>query len=350
MELMTFPLTRPALFALAAVTLAACNETPAEPENSAAPAPAAEFAATASNTWTRKADLPGGTRTDVTLASVTNAAGQSILYVIGGRTVSGSSVSRVQAYNASTNVWTYRSQLPTPLYSTNGAGVINGKIYVSGGRQQKDNKDSRVYLYMYDPAQNTWTRKQDMPWYTAAGITGVIDNELYVLTCGVMEFCTYEGELAVYRYDAAADQWTSVATSPFTSEEVVGAAVNRKFYFVSDRGAHLYDHTTELTEYDPATNSWTIKARPPKARTGGAAVALGAKLYLIGGFERQADGTYQQVRTVRVYNPATNSWSTRASLPQLRPGAAAGKVTLNGLGRIELVGGPAPGNNLQYVP
>ena len=348
---MTSPFTRRAALALGALTLAGCNDTATEPGTTAAPPAATEFATAASNTWIRRADMPGGVRTAVTTAAVPNASGQSILYVMGGRVGDdGGSLSRVQAYNLSTNTWTYRKQMPSPLYATNGAGVIAGKIYVSGGRQQMDNKDSRPYLYVYDPAINTWTRKHDMPWYSDEGITGAIDNQLYVLTCDIQEFCTYDGGLAVYRYNPATDQWTTVATSPFLSGPPVGAAINRKLYFVSRQGLHFFEMTTQLTEYDPATNTWTTKAPPPKPRHGGAAVALGAKLYLIGGVEEQSDGSVRQVRTVRVYDPASNSWSTRAALPEMRSGFSASKVTLDGKARIEVVGGPAPGNNLQYVP
>jgi hypothetical protein len=53
--------------------------------------------------------------------------------------------------------------------------------------------------------------------------------------------------------------------------------------------------------------------------------------------------------TVKVYDPATNRWTTAHQLP---PGAgggwrAAAKVMVNGRARIELVGG---GLNLQYIP
>ena len=69
------------------------------------------------------------------MATVTNAAGQSIVYAIGGATVVSplTLLRKVSAYNAATNTWTERRPLPVPLYLSNGAGVINGKIYVSGG-------------------------------------------------------------------------------------------------------------------------------------------------------------------------------------------------------------------------
>jgi len=71
----------------------------------------------------------------------------------------------------------------------------------------------------------------------------------------------------------------------------------------------------------------------------------------IGGGTLQAvrDGTYTQVRTTSVYDPATNLWATKAPMPSVRS-ASAGRVTLNGQGLIEIVGGARPGNNLQYVP
>ena len=331
-------LTRTAAFAFAALTLAACNDTPTAPEAELA------TAAAVSNTWMQKADMFGGNRVGMTLATVPNASGQSILYAIGGRVPGGGSLSRVQAYNVSTNRWMYRTEMPSPLYNTNGAGVIDGKIYVSGGRQKTDYKDSRFYLYMYDPATNMWTRKHDMPWYTAEGITGVIDNQLYVITCGQTDFCTYGDLLAVYRYNPATDQWMLFASSPFGGAQApIGAAINRKFYFVTNG-------TARLTEYDPATNSWTTKAPAPKPRFGGGAVALGAKLYLIGGSEKQADGSITPVRMVRVYDPGSNMWSTRAMMPKMLDGLSAARVTLNGMARIEVVGSPAPGNNLQYTP
>ena len=72
-------------------------------------------------------------RWGLAVADVPNAAGQSILYAIGGQTATGTPLGRVQAYNVATNTWTWKASLPLPLSETNGAGVINGKIYISAG-------------------------------------------------------------------------------------------------------------------------------------------------------------------------------------------------------------------------
>lgn len=47
--------------------------------------------------------------------------------------------------------------MPIPVYATNCAGVIGGKVYVSGGVTR--DKFFRNELQVYDPATNTWTLK-----------------------------------------------------------------------------------------------------------------------------------------------------------------------------------------------
>jgi N-acetylneuraminic acid mutarotase len=95
---------------------------------------------------------------------------------------------------------------------------------------------------------------------------------------------------------------------------------------------------------------WTPRETTVAVRGGAASATLGARLYLIGGYRSNGDGTTTQVRTTSVYDPGTNTWTTRAPLPSVRPGASADRVFVAGRARIELVGGSRPGNNLQYVP
>src|SRR5215208_1399546 len=108
---MTNPLTPRTALALAVLVLAACDETTTEPQITRDTGTPPDFAASI-NSWITKADMPGTARWGLTTATVTNAAGQSILYAIGGRTSAGGSLGRVQAYNSSTNSWIYRASLP----------------------------------------------------------------------------------------------------------------------------------------------------------------------------------------------------------------------------------------------
>ena len=100
----------------------------------------------------------------------------------------------------------------------------------------------------------------------------------------------------------------------------------------------------------PATNRWTPKPILGRARTGAATAVLGGKLYVMGGYLEGPPWTHERLDITSVFNPTTNLWSQRARLPSPRDGIAGTTVMLNGTSRIEVIGGPAPGNNLQYIP
>jgi N-acetylneuraminic acid mutarotase len=323
----------------------ACQDSPTEPERLDQPELSAPQYAVASNTWLTRANMPSD-RMNTTTATVTNAQGQTILYVIGGRNPSSTAgfcaggVSKVQAYNASTNTWTTKAPFPYPIQYTNGAGVINGKIYLTGGCTGY--KVYHGWTWMYDPATDTWTQKAWMPvvdnW---AGNSGVIENKLYVLTsCNGQEDCGTDSNLFFGSYDPSTDQWTSLPLPPSRSAHTWGGSgfIGKKFYVTSG-------NTTEV--YDPATGQWSTRAAMPTSRWRFASAAVGAKLYVIGG-ERISDRA--PVTTTSVYDPATDTWKNLAPAPRGGPGLAAGRVVVSGQGRVELVGGARPGNNMQYTP
>ena len=87
--------------------------------------------------------------------------------------------------------------------------------------------------------------------------------------------------------------------------------------------------------YDPATNTWTPRARLPLARSGLAAAVLGPRLFVFGG--ENPSGTVGQVDA---YDPAADTWTALAPMPTPRHGLAA--IPLRG--RIHVLsGGPRPG-------
>ncbi len=72
------------------------------------------------------------------------------------------------------------------------------------------------------------------------------------------------------------------------------------------------------------------------ARQGLAAVgAADGKIYAIGG----SNLTNVALSSAEVYNPATNSWTQIAALPNGVRGLAAGAATVQGVNRIFTIGG-----------
>ena len=70
--------------------------------------------------------------------------------------------------------------------------------------------------------------------------------------------------------------------------------------------------------FDPATNTWTLIASMESARSSFAAAAMGGFLYVTGGAEGPQGGSHVVLRRCERYDPASNTWSRIADLPEPR--------------------------------
>jgi N-acetylneuraminic acid mutarotase len=279
-------------------------------------------------------------------AVVDNAAGQSILYAIGGGVVDSKApgnpipVGEVRAYNVATNTWTSKKDMPVARYWMNGAGVIGGKIYVTGGFTSKRRPSASVFVY--DPASNTWTQKRDMPAAGGNGITGAIGGKLYVAT-----FNGWGKVPSFFRYNPATDSWTRLPspTNYPTVGEGGGGVINNKLYLITVAVDSMFNTSSKLLEFDPSTNKWTQKHLPNFASRvwgGPMTVVMLSHLYLFGAPD------------IFIYDPASDTWATKPLLTKFGywedVELTAARVFLNGKPRVEVIGGYIPGNNQQYIP
>jgi N-acetylneuraminic acid mutarotase len=282
--------------------LAACSETTGPtPETASGPAPAATSLALASNTWTTKRPLLEA-RSYVKAAAINN-----VIYVVGGRAPDGFATSTLQAYNVTTNTWSTRKPLPSPRAWMNGASVIKGRLYATGGYLNNT-------LFVYIPGTNTWVRQANMPAGGGNGAQGVIAGLLYVYT-------PYGVHGHFWRYDPATDKWTTLPTPPHLHDFPAAGVMGGKFYLAG--GADQYVNISDLDVYDPGTNTWTTKAPMPWRGSGMASAVIAGKFFVAGGVN------------AAVYDPGTNRWTARAPMPTARTyaaGAAAG-------GRLFVIGG-----------
>ena len=232
---------------------------------------------------------------------------------------------------AASGNWTTKTVIPTARYGA-GAAVINGKLYVAGG--DKSALEYTDKLEVYDPATNTWDTKTNIP--TARRFMGAaaINGKLYVIGGG-HAFGTYFNTLDVY--DPATNQWASKTGMPTARHQASAVTINDKLYVV---GGNNTANTPALEVYDPATNMWETKAPLPTPRTSQAATVIDGKIYVVGGAVSAVPLPIWQ-NVLEVYDPATNTWETKAPMPTARGYLAA--VTINGL--LYAVGGTNDGGS-----
>jgi N-acetylneuraminic acid mutarotase len=263
------------------------------------------------NTWTTKDSVYW--RYGAALGAVNGK-----LYLVGGRRIL-NTLSRVDAYDISTNTWAVVRAMPAGRDEPAGASMINGRLYVAGGFNAND-VGTRT-LFEYNPSTNTWARKADLPQATcsAGGAQGVISGKLYVyVSC----YASKVNGKVFFRYNPATNTWVTRAAPPVDHAGGTGAVVGGKFYLISGYTwcptCSEPASTSELDAYDPATNSWTKRAGIGPLPKGPEAAAVNGKLYLAGGqhIEFESD-------TLMVYDPGTNVWRARASLPEPASNSAA---------------------------
>jgi N-acetylneuraminic acid mutarotase len=292
------------------------NEGPTEPE--AMTSPAADMSVVAaSNTWATKRSLSPW-RMSMPAGTI-----NGIIYVVGGRGRAGAPLARVDAYNVATNTWSQVASLPSARAHLNGASMINGKLYVTGGSDM--NGTWTRTLFVYNPGTNSWSRKADMPRASCDGDQGVIAGQLYVYTgC----FAAKNLGRVFFRYNPAMNTWVVRAAPRFDHSSGAGAVVNGKFYLAggydlveaSPTNSEFEELNGKLEVYNPATNSWMTRAPMSRSKAGMAGAALNGKLYLAGG--ASSGGEFPE-NTLQAYDPMTNMWMMKAPMPTRHSQGAA---------------------------
>jgi N-acetylneuraminic acid mutarotase len=260
------------------------------------------------NSWATKASMPTA-RAQLGVAVVNGK-----IYAIGGanNTAAGPTVLSVnEEYDPATNTWTKKEPMPTARHSF-GIAVYENKIYCIGG---SINGPMLAVNEVYDPATDTWETKTPMPTARAALSANVVTDKIYLIG-GNPANTTNEA------YDPYTDSWTTKAEIPTGAVYAQSAVVKNKIFLFGGLSSRDSNQI-----YDPETNTWTSGVSVPSGVAEGAAAATTGvkaptKIYVMGGETTYVsnDGTYGNVTDLnQVYDPESTTWSQGALLPtQLR--------------------------------
>ena len=154
---------------------------------------------------------------------------------------------------------------------------------------------------------------------------------------------------SVWEYDPAADRWTKKKPMPAPAHHMAVAESGGRIYLFGGatqrqpRGSNQIP-INNTWEYDPASDTWKELAPMPTRRMAAAAVAVAGRIYVMGGAGNYpgredaplgGDQPHRVLDTNQVYDPATNTWATRTTLPTPRNHVFAAAAN----GRIYLIGG-----------
>ena len=154
--------------ALSAFVLTSCGDQPTQPSLPADRTPVAAASAPAPDTWIPRAPDPVNRRGFVT-ASFTNYLGEQNVYVIGGYDpYTGNSLKLVEAYNVATNTWSRKSDLPFDVSTPNGAGVIHGGVFIAGGHRDTNRGWTTYGLWRYNLS---WMAGRGSSWLVSPRTT-----------------------------------------------------------------------------------------------------------------------------------------------------------------------------------
>ncbi len=227
-------------------------------------------------------------------------------------------------YDPSTNTWTAKKPMPTPRLQF-GMAVWQDKIYVIGGGKGVDSTNYRWSLLsdaveVYDPSTDTWQTKQPMPTARVQLQASVVNGQIYLV--GGKEDNQNKVNLNEV-YNIANDSWSTAEPIPYAVYSYTSAVCDDKIYIIGGQSLQAPILNLNYAQiYDCANNSWSFSAPMPTSVTYAAACATtgeaaSRRIYVIGGV---LEGSYDHVvlGDVQIYDPQTDSWTFGASMPSVR--------------------------------
>lgn len=252
------------------------------------------------------------------------------IYVFGGYTDTTfiPKSKRVDVYDPVKNTWTRTTNMP--IATTHAGTAVDGKdIYLAGGvvgtaTGEKLNASQDVWKYNVDT--QTWTAMLPLPEARGAGELSVLDGKLH-----------FFGGTGFDREEAKSDHWvlsldggTSWETAvelPDPRNHLADAVIDGKIYAIGGQHGHNQSLVTQdsVHVWDPANpNTWTAVASMPKALShiAGTTFVMDNQIIVAGG----EIGHGKSMSDVTAYDPVSNSWTALTPLPAARHSGVAGSI------------------------
>jgi N-acetylneuraminic acid mutarotase len=222
----------------------------------------------------------------------------------------------VWIFDVTTNTWSKGPFLPTARGALT-ATAVGTKIYAIGGARNPSYStpelrptvpvENVATNEVYDTTTNTWSSVRSM--LTARNHHGaaLIDGKIYVVggRVGSTFIIGLSTNVSTHEvYDVAKDTWSSVLGVPTARSGVGTAVLNGRLLggeaYLNDLVGTYRTHEA----FDPRTNSWERLPPMPTPRHGLAVAEIGGKIYAVSGSNvAGGGGPHEGVNVNEVYDP-----------------------------------------------
>lgn len=164
----------------------------------------------------------------------------------------------------------------------------------------------KTYHYEYDPVNDEYARKSDVPHARTWGTCAVVGTNVYIIGGYDYDIGGSGGTNNNQMLNLITDTWEEKAAIPHARYGSIreNPVINGKIYVT--HGWNDYWFYTATYVYDPVTNSWEQKGSANHARDGVASGVINNKLYVVGGRNVPLN-TFGLVYN-EVYDPALDTW------------------------------------------
>ncbi|HZG46930.1 MAG TPA: kelch repeat-containing protein [Allosphingosinicella sp.] len=234
------------------------------------------------------------------------------VWVLGGYPPGRLPSNLVQVFDPATSRWSLGPTLPQPIHHTHVAAV-GGKLYLIGGEiNGASTGRPAVYVadsWVHDPAVGGWAKLAPMPTARSGGGKAVMEGKIYV--AGGRP----PGGSAFEVYDPATNKWEKLPDLPTQRNHLAMVATDGKIIVAGGRVNDVdSERLTTVEIYDPKTRRWTTGAPLPAPRGGITGAALGGCMFVFGG-EGDRSQVVGMTPNTYAYDPRADRWTKLADLP-----------------------------------
>jgi N-acetylneuraminic acid mutarotase len=244
--------------------------------------------------------------------------------------------------------WTKLAPFPDPSEELLGASA-GGKMYVFCGLAP--GWKPKALVYEYDPASDKWAKKKPMALPSHHVAFTEYKGKIYAFGGFVLPQSGPPAWVPIdnaWEYDPAGDSWKALAPMPTKRGSPVAVALGDKIYVIGGavpgpgqsavHPARPHTSVGAVEEYDPASNTWRSRAPMPTPRNHAVGGAINGKIYVASGRVGAAfiSGGSSNIGVIEAYDPASDSWSQ--GLARMAQARSAGAGAVFG-GRLYITGG-----------